>query len=190
MRHSTNLVIISGPSGAGKDSVIDSLVRRGLPVERVVTSTTRAKRPGEVEGKSYYFISPEEMRRKIEDNEMAEWAQVYGEVYGVSKKELERVQALKNKIAIWRIEEQGARTARKEYPDILTIAIVAPREDLKKRAIGRGDAESKIAERIASEKEWTGEEGLFDYKVENKTGRINEAVEEVFNILKKESYLG
>jgi guanylate kinase len=189
MRHSTNLVIISGPSGAGKDSVIEGLIERGLPVERVITTITRTKRPNEAEGRSYYFISPEEMKRKIENNEMAEWALVYGGMYGVTKEELERVKAKKDKIGIWRIEEQGVRTARKLYFDILTVAITAPLAELMKRSAGRGDEEEEITGRATSKKEWTGEEGLYDYKVENRESSLGEAVDQVVAILKKEGYL-
>lgn len=189
MKRSTNLVVIAGPSGAGKDAIIEELIKRGLPIERVITTISRSKRPGEVEGRVHYFASKEEMERKIENKKLAEWANVYGNLYGVTIKELERVQSLKDKIGIWRIEEQGVRTARKRYPDILAIGIEAPREDLMRRSVGRGDEEEQIAKRAESKKEWTGDENLYDYKVENKEGGLEEAVDKVVAILKKEGYL-
>ena len=188
MQRSTNLVIISGPSGAGKDAVIEELIRRGLPIERVITSVTRPKRPGEVEGKSHYFVSSEEIQLKIKNGEMAEWAEVYGNLYGVTNEELERVKSQKDKIGIWRIEEQGARTARKKYPDILTLAIVAPQAEIEKRRNRRADVSEEATQRV-ERKEWTGEEGLYDYKVENREGELQKAVDHAVEILKKEHYI-
>lgn len=189
MKHSTNLVIISGPSGAGKDSVIDGIANRGVRVERVITSTTREPRPGESEGNPYYFLARENMLSKIQRGEMAEHAQVYENLYGVTKKELERAQSEKNAIAIWRVDEQGVRSIRKSYPDALFIGITAPTEDLLKRTSDRGDQQEQIKKRMASTKEWTGEDGLYDYKIENHEGKLDEAVNEVIEILKKEGLL-
>ncbi|MDP3995540.1 MAG: hypothetical protein U1C18_00200 [Patescibacteria group bacterium] len=190
MKHSTNLVIISGPSGAGKDSVIDGIANRGVRVERVITSTTREPRPGESEGKPYYFLSRETMLSKIQRGEMAEHAQVYENLYGVTKKELARAQqSQKNAIAIWRVDEQGVRAIRKSYPDALFIGITAPAEDLLKRTEGRGDQQEQIKKRMASTKEWTGEDGLYDYKIENHEGKLDEAIDETIEILKKEGLL-
>lgn len=189
MKRSTNLVIISGPSGAGKDSIIEGLIERGLPIERVITGTTREPRRGESEGKPYYFLSQESMVAKIKQGEMAEHAQVYGNEYGVTKQELLRVQSLKDSIGIWRVDEQGVRNIRTRYPDALTIGIAAPTEDLLKRTAGRGDKQEQIKKRMASTKEWTGEEDLYDYRVENKEGKLGETIDEVVNILRSEGFL-
>ena len=118
MKHSTNLVIISGPSGAGEDSVIEGMRERGIMVERVVTSITRPMRKGEVQGKAYYYISLEEFQKLEDNDELIEKAIVYGDKRGVTKKELERVQAQKNKVGTWKIDFKGLVTAKKLFPDI------------------------------------------------------------------------
>ena len=100
MSHSTNLIIISGPSGSGKDAVINGLIERGLPIERVITTVTRPKRPGETDGQPYYFIDEPGFKKLIAKNSLAEWAQVdNGKYYGATKSELERIKALKDKIS-------------------------------------------------------------------------------------------
>ncbi len=172
MKRSTNLVIISGPSGAGKDSVIEGIAKQKMPIERVITSTTREIRKGETHGKEYYFISEKEMNNMIENGEMAENARVYGRLNGVTKKELERVKNLKNKVGIWRIDEQGAIAMKNKYPDILTIAISAPAEDLVTRVHRRGDTTNSISQRMQSKKEWTGSSKTFEYTVQNEENVI------------------
>ena len=98
MKHSTNLIIISGPSGSGKDSVIEGMAKRGLPIERVITTVTRPKRTGESEGNPYYFVSDAVFRAMMQKGELAEWAEVdNGRLYGVANKELERVKNMREK---------------------------------------------------------------------------------------------
>ena len=79
------LIVVSGPSGAGKDTVVQRMQERGLPFHFVVTATTRLKRPGETHGKDYWFVSKEEFARMIEHNELIEYAIVYGDYKGIPK---------------------------------------------------------------------------------------------------------
>ena len=81
----TLLIIVSGPSGAGKDSIVEALIQRGLPLRMAITATTRSPRPGEQDGVDYHFISPEEFGRMIANDQLLEWAEVYGNRYGVPR---------------------------------------------------------------------------------------------------------
>jgi len=192
MKHSTNLVIISGPSGSGKDSIIEGMIERGIPIERVITSTTRKKRPKETEGREYYFVTKEYMQKKIDADEMAEWACVDNQrLYGATKNELNRVRLLKNKIGIWRIEYKGVKFVKKIIPDILTIFIEPPNiQILLNRTYGRGDKnEKEIKERLEYSKEFLKHKNLYDYSVVNEENRLDQTIDKVINILKKEGFV-
>jgi guanylate kinase len=184
-----NIVIISGPSGAGEDSIIDGL-KSHVKVNRIITTSTREMRAGESDGSPYYFISEEEFQKKIESGEMVEWAKQYnGNVYGVTRAELERVGALPG-IGMWKIEYQGVIAAKKLFPGIKAIFIMADSLDvLAERIRARGGAsEEYIQERMEYTKEWLRHEDIYDYKVINRQGKLDEAVAEVVEILRKEGY--
>lgn len=184
-----NVVIISGPSGAGEDSVIDGL-KKYATVNRIVTTTTRTMRPGESEGNPYYFISKEEFEQKIANNEMVEWAREYNDnLYGVTLGELERVSTLPG-IAPWKIEYKGVMTAKTLFPDITSVFLMADSlEVLAERIRSRdGVSEEYINERMEYTKEWLKHEDIYDYKVINRQGKLDDAVLEVVEILKKEGY--
>lgn len=184
-----NIVIISGPSGAGEDSIIEGL-RKYTKVNRVITTSTREMRPGESDGSPYYFIPKEEFERHIENGEMIEWAKQYnGNLYGVTKSELERVNALPG-VGTWKIEYQGVITAKKLFPEIKSIFIMAESlEVLAERIRKRGNVtEEYIKEREGYTKEWLKHEAIYDYKVINHQGKLEDAITEVVEILKKEGY--
>jgi guanylate kinase len=184
-----NVVIISGPSGAGEDSIIGGL-SAFTTINRVITTSTREMRPGESQGSPYYFISKEEFQKKIDNNEMIEWAQQYnGNYYGVTKAELERVNALPG-IGTWKIEYQGVMTAKKLFPEILSIFIMADSLDiLAERIRSRGNvSEEFIQERMEYTKEWLKHTDMYDYTVINHQGKLDEAIREIAGILKKEGY--
>jgi guanylate kinase len=184
-----NVVIISGPSGAGEDSIIGGLTAF-TTINRVVTTTTREMRPGESQGAPYYFITKEEFQTKIDNNEMIEWAKQYNDnYYGVTIDELERVNALPG-IGTWKIEYKGVMTAQKLCPDILSIFIMADSlEILANRIRSRGNvSEEFIQERMEYTKEWLKHTDIYDYQVINREGRLDETIREIAGILKKEGY--
>ncbi len=184
-----NIVIISGPSGAGEDSIIDGLSRY-THVNRVITTTTRDMRPGESDGHPYYFITKEEFEKKIAEGEFIEWAQQYnGNLYGVTKSELERVNALPG-IGTWKIEYKGVMTAKKLFPEIRAIFVMAESlEILAERIRLRSHvSEEYIQERMEYTKDWLKHEDMYDYKVINQQGKLEQAISEVVEILKKEGY--
>jgi len=184
-----NIVIISGPSGAGEDSVIYGISKL-TTVHRVITTTTRKMRSDESAGNPYHFITKEAFEQKIEEGEMVEWALEYNDqLYGVSQKELLRVHSLDG-IGIWKIEYKGVMTVQKKYPEIKSILITAPLEILEDRIKRRGDvSEDHIRDRMEYTLEWLKYTDIYDYKVENKEGLLAVTISEVMDILKKEKYL-
>lgn len=185
-----NIVIISGPSGAGEDSIIDGL-QKYVQVNRIITTTTREMRPGESQGSPYYFISEEEFEKRRDNNEFVEWAKQYNDnLYGVTKAELERVNALPG-IGAWKIEYKGVITAKKTFPEIRSILIMADSLEVLAERIRKRDnaSEEFIKERMEYTKEWLKHEDAYTYKIINHQGKLDEAVTEVVAILKKEGYV-
>lgn len=183
----SKIFIISGPSGAGEDSVIEGL-KKYFQVERVITTTTRSTRTGESQGKPYYFINQEEFEKKIEQDKLAEYAQEYNNnFYGVTKDELERVKNSGN-IGLWKIEYKGVITAKKKFPEIKSIYIAPPSLDiLKQRILKRNPdvSEEYLKERMDYTKEWMKYKDFYTYKVVNEEGKLDETIEKVANIIKK-----
>ena len=182
-----NLFIISGPSGSGQDSVIEGLSEI-FPIERVITSTTRKPRPGESDGKPYYFLPRERFEKMIEDGSFIEWAKEYNdELYGVTKEELERV-AASDTTGIWKIEWKGVVTAKKLFPAIIAILISAPLQSIEDRLRKRDNpTEEYLAERMAYTKEWLEHTDIYDYTIENADGKLADAVEQAANIIRERS---
>lgn len=185
----SNIFIISGPSGAGEDSVIEGL-KKILPIEKIITSTTRKKRLGEIHGVNYYYISESEFKEKIENDALAEWAQEYNaNFYGVTKEELERVKN-SGKIGLWKIEYKGVITAKNKFPEIKSIYIAPPSLEVLRQRIIRRDpsvSEEYLNERMEYTREWMKHEDIYDYKVVNEEGSLEETIQKVTQIIKKEN---
>lgn len=183
----SKIFIISGPSGAGEDSVIEGL-KKYFQIERVITTTTRSMRAEESQGRPYYFISREEFKKKIEEDELAEYAQEYNNnFYGVTKDELKKVKDSGN-IGIWKIEYKGVTTAKKKFPEIKSIYIAPSSFEILRERILRRDpnvSEEYLKERMNYTKEWMKHEDIYDYKVVNEEGRLEETIKKVAEIIKK-----
>ncbi|MFZ1720514.1 MAG: hypothetical protein WAU28_04165 [Candidatus Moraniibacteriota bacterium] len=174
-----NIFIISGPSGVGEDSVIDGLERR-FPIERVVTTTSRALRPGDSEGHPYYFISRVEFEQGIARGKFFEWAKQYNDnLYGVTHAEIQRVMA-SGRIGIWKIDYQGVISAKKLFPGIIAILLTAPLEIMEARIRRRDNAtEAFIKDRMDYTKEWLKHTNIYDYEIENEEGKLDQTIEKV-----------
>ncbi len=183
----SKIFIISGPSGAGEDSIISGL-RNKFSIERIITTTTRKMREGESQGEPYYFVTKEDFERKIEQDELAEWAQEYNaNFYGVTKKELKRVMDCP-RIGLWKIEYKGVMTAKKQFPEIKSIYIAPPSLEILRKRIKQRDpfiTEEYLNARMEYTREWIKYEYIYDYKVINEEGKLNEAIEKVANIIEK-----
>ena len=162
------LFIISGPSGAGEDSVIEGLKKK-FDIEKIITTTTRPIRPTEKNGREYYFIDKEEFKKKIANQEFFEWAKEdNGQLYGGTLAEVERVKN-SDKIGIWKIEYQGAITAKTIEPTAISIFIYIPIELIEKRLKNRGNvSEECIRQRLQYAQGWFDNRDKFDYEVEKK----------------------
>lgn len=181
-----NIFIISGPSGSGQDSVIEGL-QKILPIERVITATTRPMRPGESQKNPYYFIGKTEFKRALKENKFFEHAKEYnGHYYGVARREINRVKRSK-KIGIWKMEYKGVVTAKKLMPGITAILIYAPLKILEKRIRRREKniTDAFIKERMDYTKQFLEHKNIYDYKITNKEGELNKAVNNVAKIIKK-----
>jgi len=181
-----NVFIISGAAGSGKDSVIDGL-QSLLPIERIITSTTRERRPFESEGNPYYFLSREDFERGIENEAFIEYStNENGGLYGVTKSELDRITE-KKKIAIWRVDWKGVVNIKKLYPEVKAIYISAPIDVLEARLRSRdtNKDESYFQERMDYTREWLNHLDIYDYQVENKEGKLAETIEQVAQIIRQ-----
>lgn len=179
------LVIVTGPSGAGKDSVINQVKDQGLAFGQVITTSTRPMRATEHEGEPYFFVSKTEFETKIKAEEFIEWAEVYGNLYGSTKTELDR-KLQTNDIVIVKVDPQGARSYKAIKPEAITIFIMPPSyEYLEKRLINREtDTPAVIKQRLATAQRELENLLDWDYLVVNEEGKLAEAADEVREIIK------
>ena len=160
------LIVISGPSGVGKDSVIKSMKERHLPFHFVVTTTSRLPRENEVNGVDYFFITPEEFTRMIEADELLEHAIVYGDNKGISKEQVR--QALDSgKDVVMRIDVQGASTIRKISPETLLIFLTTQNEAemIERLKLRKTETADGLQNRISTAREEHKRKNEFDYVV-------------------------
>ncbi|MFN3742138.1 MAG: guanylate kinase [Anaerolineales bacterium] len=183
------LVVISGPSGAGKDTLLARMKERNMPFHFVVTATTRPPRPNEVHGKDYFFVSKEEFARMIEQNELLEYAIVYGDYKGIPKQQVREALA-SGKDVIMRIDVQGAETIRKLVPEAVLIFVTVESEEELVRRLQRRKTESadELALRIATARKELQRVEAFDYVVVNYENRLDEAVDVVCAIIQAEHH--
>ena len=176
------VVVIAGPSGVGKDSVMQELVSKHPHIySKFANTTTREKRVGEVEGVNYYYVTQAEFLRRTEVGEVFEHVHHYGNYYGMSKKAIEGVWA-SGKIAINNCQINGIRETKKLYGNnCLTVFIKASRRDVEERLIKRGDDEEKRKIRLADYEEFMALEPEFDYAIENKN--LDKAVDELHKVI-------
>jgi len=172
------LIVLSGPSGAGKGTICKSLLKQ-TDIQYSISATTRSPRPGEKEGREYFFFTKEEFENKIEQDGFLEWAKVYDNYYGTPKKFVEDI-LLKGKDCILEIDPQGAQKVRTKKPDGVMVFIAPPSmHELKNRITNRGtENQSEINKRLSCAKEEMLCMQNYDYvvvndKVENAVERIN-----------------
>lgn len=187
-----NLFIISGPSGAGKDAVINGL-KKILPISQLITTVSRTMRAGERQGKPYYFISKNEYKKQIKQGKFFEYDQHYGNYYGLTNKEINKINRKgEKKIYYWQAEYHGVITAKKKMPKITTIFLYSPLEILIKRMKQREkNIDPKIfKQRIHDIKEWFKHQAIYNYAVENKQGELDKTIEKVAKIIKTNTAVG
>ncbi|MBW7881203.1 MAG: guanylate kinase [Caldilineaceae bacterium] len=181
------LVVISGPSGAGKDSVIQGLKDTAYPFYFVVTATTRPKRAGERDGADYHFVTVGEFAEMIEKDELFEYAVVYGDYKGIPKKHVREALA-SGKDVVMRIDVQGAATIRSLVPNAVTIFLTAEsEEELVRRLQQRKTEEAdQLKMRIVTARRELRRFDEFDYVVVNREEQLDETVNLVMSIIRAE----
>lgn len=174
------LIVISGPSGVGKDATLDRMKKAGLPYHYVLTATTRPKRPGEKDGIDYWFVSEDKFHQMVEKNQLLEWAKVYGNYYGVPKREIK--EALKQGLdTVVKVDVQGAATIKQILPDALFIFLMPPSpEELANRLKQRyGSFSADLDVRLGKAQEEMESLPLFDYVVISYTDNLDLTVTEI-----------
>jgi guanylate kinase len=181
------LIVLSGPSGVGKDSVLEELQARGHPFHFVITATTRKPRPEEVDGEDYFFLTQDEFARMIEDGELLEYALVYQDYKGIPKSQVREALA-SGKDVVMRIDVQGAETVRKLAKDALLIFLLPQSEEELINRLKKRDTETKesLKLRIATTREEFKKIDIFDYIVVNKDDKLDETVDMIEAIIKAE----
>lgn len=181
------LVIISGPSAAGKGSLIAELRRLNRPWHFAVTATTRPMRPGEVDGRDYIFMDEADFLRLRERDELLESAQVYNRWYGVPREQV-RDPLIAGRDVILEIDVQGAATVRSIAPEALSIFVMpASMDELRSRFASRGTEDAAAIERRLQEASTElARIGEYDYRVVNRTGQLDAAVRAVDAIIAAE----
>ncbi len=181
------LIVISGPSGIGKDSVLNELKRRGLPFHFVVTANTRAPRPEEVHGVDYLFMSREEFLAGVERGEFLEHAKVYNDLKGIPRWQVDN--ALKSgKDVLLRVDVQGAETIRGLYPEAVLIYLI-PRnyaEWYNRLVCRKTESEEDLKTRVEISVREVEKIGIFDYVVVNAENLLCQAVDDIISIIRTE----
>ncbi|MDX2241146.1 MAG: guanylate kinase [Leptolyngbyaceae cyanobacterium bins.302] len=162
------LIVLTGPSGVGKGTLLRSLLQRHPELYLSVSATTRQPRPGEIDGKDYFFVSRPQFERMIANGELLEWAEFAGNLYGTPRSALEE-QIRRGQWVILEIELEGARQVREAFSDALRIFILPPSlPELEYRIRSRGqDTEDAIERRLQRAKEEIDAAAEFDLQIVN-----------------------
>ncbi len=187
LRTAPLLIVLTGPSGVGKDAVLTRMRKLGRPFHYVVTATTRLQREGEKNGVDYYFLSQEEFQQMLDKGQLLEWAKVYGNYYGVPRDEIS--QALSKGVdMIVKVDVQGAATIKKILPQAVFIFLTPPSmEELELRLKQRRSESSiDLALRLERAKEEIKSLPLFDYVITSHQDRIDDIISQIDAIVTAE----
>ena len=181
------LVVVTGPSGVGKSTIRQEVIRR-TGASYSVSATTRLPRAGEVDGRDYYFVDRRTFQRMIDDDELLEWADVFGRLYGTPEKPVKQA-VEQGRTVILEIDVQGGLQVRRKMPEATFILVLPPSDDeLARRLRGRGSEDEGEADRrlAAARKEIEAAErsGVYKYKVVNDD--LEQAVRQVVDIVNEE----
>ena len=183
MRNFKKLIIITGPSGVGKGTVVKELLDRNKDIWLSISATTRNPRIGEKDGENYYFLSDEKFKDMIDKKEFLEWAQFAGNYYGTPLSTVnEKIE--KGFIVLLEIEVEGAKQIKEKFPEALSIFLLPPsKAELEKRIRNRGTEKEEAIDRRLSRADYEiASSDQFDFVLTNHN--VNETVKEVFKIIK------
>ena len=175
------LVVVSGPSGVGKGTIVKTVLKRRKDVVESISCTTRAPREGEQHGREYYFLTKEEFTRRIQENDFLEYDEHFGNFYGTPKSFVK--EKLKEKSVILEIDVVGALNAKKAFPKSVLVMIAPPSlEELKNRLVSRAsESEEEIEKRLSRLKFELSQKDKYDYVIINDD--LEKAIEEFCQIL-------
>lgn len=181
------LIVISGPSGVGKDATITKIKEIRLPFHYVVTMTTRKKRAYEKDGIDYHFVTTEDFKKYIASGSLLEWAEVYGNYYGVPKEEVKNYLD-QNKDVILKLDIQGAASIKKLAPEAILIFLMPPSiDELTNRLIKRhGSLTTELDSRLITAKHELESLDMFDYVIVTHNDNIDMTVKEIDAIVTAE----
>ena len=181
------LLVLSGPSGVGKDLLLSRMREADRPYHFTITATTRPRRGGEYDGVDYHFVSRQDFEAMIANGELLEWANVYDNYYGVPKAQV-RDALRRGEDVILKIDVQGAETVRRIVPDALFIFLAPPSEaELERRLRGRrSETDDELATRIEQARHELQEAARFDYTIVHHTDATDEAALEIEDIIHRE----
>jgi guanylate kinase len=177
------LIVVSGPSGVGKTTVVERLIEESkLPLRRAITATTRKKRPHEQDDRDYHFWGHERFQNEIAEGHMLEWASYDDNFYGTPRSEVDQADG---KGVILVIDVQGAASVREKCPDCLSVFIAPPSvEELETRLRGRGDtSEERILRRLETARTEMARAEEFQYRIVNRD--LSEAVRELERVIRE-----
>ncbi|MBE5751439.1 MAG: guanylate kinase [Clostridiales bacterium] len=177
------LMVVSGPSGVGKGTLVKTLIKRRADVVESVSCTTRAPREGEVHGREYYFLDKAEFLKRIQENDFLEYDEHFGNFYGTPKSFVQ--EELKEKSVILEIDVVGALNAKKAFPDCVLVMIAPPSvAELKKRLQGRGtETDEQIENRLSRLEYELSQKDKYDFVVVN--DELERALQELEDIIDK-----
>ena len=181
------VIVVSGPSGVGKDAILNRMKERKYPFKFITTVTTRRQRANEKHLVDYHFISVAEFQSLMESEGLLEWAKVYGNWYGVPKGPIKEALARGEDIII-KVDVQGAANIKKILPEAVFIFIAPPSlEELSNRLNSRcSENAAELAVRLRTAEVEMQQIGKFDYLVLNPSHEIDRAIEDILNIIKAE----
>lgn len=183
------LIVLSGPSGVGKDATLQALKKRNIPLSFVVTATTREPRPEETNGVDYFFYSKKEFQAMIDSNELLEYAVVYDDYKGIPKEQVRK--AMQSGLdVILRVDVQGAAKLRELNPDAVLIFLLPSSVEEWHKRLNSRQTETEESMKIRIEKvKWELEYlSIFDYMVVNRHNHLEAAVETIVDILHAEHH--
>lgn len=180
--------VISGPSGVGKDAVIERMRERHPDFHYVVTATTRPRRPGEIDGVHYFFMTEEQFKSQLEKDEFLEAAQVYGNWYGVPKDRI-RAALQAGKSVVAKVDVQGAATIRETIPESVMIFLVPPSmsELLLRLKSRKTDDPEVLMQRLSTATRELAAARNFDYVIFNESDQLDQTVDQISAVITAEA---